>query len=129
MLDTSVARIDIKLRVQGKDEALGELIRFLAPRTVEGILQKLPHEGRAFLLKDGVYFALPLKIGFEKARKNVEAGTLAYWPLATAFCIFYSKTQTYSPVNVVGRITNNLHIFQKIVDGTRIKIALRARGK
>jgi hypothetical protein len=126
MMDQSTSRIDIKLIVQGKDEALGELIRFFAPRTVERIIKNLPYEGRTFVLKEGVYFSMPLKMGFEKSGKNVESGTIAYWPLANAVCIFYNETQTYSPVNKVGRIINNLELFKKIVNGMRIKIESRA---
>jgi len=121
-MDNSVSRIPLRLIVDGKGETKGELIRFLAPRTVERVLSMLPVEGRAALLKEGVYFEKSLSIGTEKAVSVVEARSLAYWPMASSICIFYGKTQTYSPVNIIGRVTGDLDLFKGLNSGTRIKI-------
>lgn len=103
-------------------EAEGELIRFMAPRTVEAILKSLPLEGRAALWKEEVYFEISVKMGGEKPAKTVEKGTLAYWPMGNAICIFYGETQPYSPVNVIGHLTKNLDLFEKVKSGTRLRI-------
>ena len=122
MSEKSISRTPVKIVVEGLGEAEGELIRYMAPRTVEAILRSLPLEGRAALWKEEVYFEIPVKIGGEKPAKTVKKGTLAYWPMGNAVCIFYGETQPYSPVNVIGLLTKNLDLFRKVKSGMRIKI-------
>lgn len=118
----SLSRIPIKIIVEATGEAEAELIRFYAPRTVEAILRKLPIEGRAALWKGEVYFEVPVKMGAEKSTSTVEAGTLAYWPLGSALCVFYGETQPYSPVSKVGKVTTNLELFRSVKSGTKIRV-------
>ena len=119
-----VSRIKIKFIIEGLGEAKGELIRFLAPRTVDMVVRKLPIEGRAALWKEEVYFETPIKMGEEKAKGTVEKGTIAFWPMGSAICIFYGQSQPYSPVNVLGKITKNLEMFSQVKSGTKIRVAL-----
>ncbi|MCW4053182.1 MAG: cyclophilin-like fold protein [Candidatus Bathyarchaeota archaeon] len=123
--EESITRVPIKFVVEGIGEADGELIRHLAPRTVGTIIKNLPMEGRAALWKEEIYFELPIGMGDEKAKPKVEKGTIAYWPMGSAMCIFYGETQPYSPVNIVGKITENLEIFASVKSGTRIKVTAR----
>jgi hypothetical protein len=118
----SVSRIPIKFTIEGIGEAEGELIRHLAPRTVDVISKRLPIEGRAALWKEEVYFQISVKMGKEKAEPTVEKGTVAYWPIGNALCIFYGETQPYSPVNIVGQVTNNLKLFERVKSGTKIMV-------
>ena len=122
MSDTSVSRIPIRLIIENTGEAEGELIRHLAPRTVDTILKKLPVEGRAALWKEEVYFEIPVAAGAEKAKPTVEKGDLAYWPMGKALCIFYGDSQPYSVVNIIGQITKNLELFRKVKSGTVVKV-------
>lgn len=122
MTERSVSRIPVRVVLEGLGEAEGELIRFLAPRTVEAILRKLPVEGRANVWKEEVYFEIPVKMGNEKAKKIVEKGMMAYWPLGNSICIFFGETQPYSPVNVIGKIDKNLELFEKVKSGMNVKI-------
>ena len=122
MSERSVSRTPIRIVAEGLGEAEGELIRYMAPRTVEAILRSLPLEGRAALWKEEVYFEIPVKMGGEKPAETVKKGTLAYWPMGNAVCIFYGETQPYSPVNVIGLLTKNLDLFRKVKSGMRIKI-------
>lgn len=118
----SVSRIPVKFRIEGTGEAEGELIRHLAPRTVDAIAKRLPMEGRAALWKEEVYFEMPMKMGKEKAESTVERGAIAYWPMGNALCIFYGQSQPYSPVNIVGQITKNLELFERVKSGTKIMV-------
>ena len=120
-LEKNLQRVPLKIFVTEKGETRGELIRFLAPRTVERLLVELPVEGRIALFKEGLYFEKPLNIGTEKAVREVEAGSLAYWPMANSICIFYEKAKPYSPVNIIGRITENLDLFKMLNSGTKIR--------
>ena len=123
MSTEEVSRIKVKFLIEGLGEAEGELVRFLAPRTVDTIVRKLPVEGRAALYKEEIYFEIPIKMGEEKAKPTVETGTIAFWPMGSALCVFYGKSQPYSPVSVLGKITQNLQIFKQVKSGTRIKVA------
>jgi len=117
-----ISRVKIKFVIEGLGEAEGELVRHLAPRTVDMIVRKLPIEGRAAVWKEEVYFEIPVRMGEEKAKATVEKGTIAFWPMGSALCIFYGESQPYSPVNVLGKVTKNLEIFSKVKSGTTIKV-------
>jgi hypothetical protein len=117
-----ISRIKIKFIVEGLGEAEGELVRFLAPRTIDMIVRKLPIEGRAALWKEEVYFETPIKMGEEKAKGTVEKGSIAFWPMGSAICIFYGDSQPYSPVSILGKITANLELFKQIKSGTKIRV-------
>jgi len=117
-----VSRVRIKLIIEGLGEAEAELARFLAPRTIDMIIRKLPVEGRAAIWKEEVYFETPIKMGEEKAKATVENGTIAFWPMGSAICIFYGVTQPYSPVNILGKITKNLELFKQVKSGTKIRV-------
>ncbi len=120
--ETEISRVRIKFVIDGLGEAEGELVRHLAPRTVDMIVRKLPIEGRAALWKEEVYFEIPVKMGEEKAKSTVEKGTIAFWPMGSAICVFHGETQPYSPVNILGTITKNLEVFSKVKSGTKIKV-------
>ena len=105
LMKGSSSRIRVRIVVNGVEEGEGELLRFRAPRTVEAILRRLPLEGRAALVKGGVYFEVPINMGREKAVKTVSSGTISFWPLGSALCFFCEDTGTYSPVNIVGQFT------------------------
>jgi len=118
----SISRIPIKIHVEGLGDSKGVLIRFLSPRTVDAIVRILPIEGRAALWRSEVYFELPLKLGVEKPKSMVKKGDLAYWPLGKAFCIFFEDMRPYSPVNLIGKITENIEVFSKIKSGLKIRV-------
>jgi hypothetical protein len=117
-----ISRVKVKFVVEGLGEAEGELVRFLAPRTIDMIVRKLPMEGRAALWKEEVYFETPIKMGEEKAKATVEVGTIAFWPMGSAICIFYGSSQPYSPVSILGKVTDNLELFKQTKSGTKIRI-------
>jgi hypothetical protein len=120
--ESDVSRYKVRLIAEGYGEAEGELIRFQSPMTVDNLAKALPFEGRAARWKEEIYFETPVKLGVEKAKNNVDVGTIAYRPMGSALCIFYGATQPYSPVNVVGKITSNLELFGTLKSGTKIRV-------
>jgi hypothetical protein len=120
--EAEISRIKIKFIIEGLGEAEGELVRFLAPRTIDTLVRKLPIEGRAALWKEEVYFETPIKMGEEKAKGIVEKGTIAFWPMGSAICIFYGESQPYSPVSILGEVTKNLELFSSVKSGTKIRV-------
>jgi hypothetical protein len=122
--EEEISRVKIKFIIEELGEAEGELVRFLAPRTVDTIVRKLPVEGRAALWKEEVYFEISVKMGEEKAKPTVETGTIAFWPMGSALCVFYGQSQPYSPVNILGKVTKSLELFKQVKSGTKIKVEL-----
>jgi len=117
-----VSSYKVRFIAESHGEAEGELVRFTSPMTVDNLAKALPFEGRAARWKEEVYFETPVKMGSEKAKSRVEVGTLAYWPMGSALCVFYGPTDPYSPVNVVGKITANLEMFRSLKSGTKIRV-------
>jgi hypothetical protein len=120
--EEDISRIRIKFILEGLGEAEGELVRFKAPRTIDMIVRKLPIVGRIALYKEEIYFEIPIKMGEEKAKRTVETGTIAFWPMGSALCVFYGQSQPYSPVSILGKITKNLDLFKKAKSGTAVKV-------
>jgi len=123
-IEGDVSRIKVKFIIENLGEAEGELVRFFAPRSIDTIVRKIPIEGRAALYKEEVYFETSLKMGEEKAKPTVEQGTIAFWPMGSAICVFYGKSQPYSPVSILGKITSNLELFKQVKSGTKIRVEL-----
>jgi hypothetical protein len=121
-LNESISRIEVQFTVEDVGNAKSELIRFLAPRTIDALLRSMPLNGITALNQDMVYFKAPINIGVEKPKTQVDPGTVAYWPMGSAICIFLNVTHPYSPMNIIGKIKDNLQIFQKINSGKRIKL-------
>ena len=117
-----VTRYRVRLVAEGFGEAEGELIRFYSPMTVDNLARALPFEGRAARWREEVYFETPVRMGTEKPKSKVEVGTMAYWPMGSALCVFYSPTDPYSPVNLVGKVTSNLEMFRSLKSGTKIRV-------
>jgi hypothetical protein len=122
--EEDISRIKIKFVIENLGEAEGEFIRFKAPRTIDMIVHKLPLSGRIALYKEEIYFEIPIKMGKEKAKPTVEAGTIAFWPMGSALCVFYGNSQPYSPVSILGKITKNLDLFKTAKSGMIIKVEL-----
>jgi len=120
--EAEISRIKIRFIIEGLGEAEGEFVRFLAPRTIDTLVRKLPIEGRAALWKEEVYFETPIKMGEEKAKGTVEKGTIAFWPMGSAICVFYGESQPYSPVSILGQVTKNLELFSRTKSGTKIRV-------
>ena len=87
-------------------------------------MRKIPLEGRIAVYKEEIYFEIPVKMGEEKAKSTVEKGTIAFWPMGSALCVFFGESQPYSPVSILGKITENLEIFAEVKSGTRVRVEL-----
>ncbi len=124
-LSGELSRFRIRFIIEGVGEAEGELNRLKAPMTVEAILRVLPITSNASVWRGKeVYFPIGIKRGAEKAKKEIEVGEIAYWPMGDSLCIFHDKIKPYSEVNLVGRITRGLELFRQVKQGTRIRVEL-----
>jgi hypothetical protein len=121
-LTTSVSRIPVRFVFEDGRKSEAELVRFHAPKTTDALLRRLPIEGRISRWKEEVYFESGITIGFEKPKSKVEVGTVAFWPMGAAICIFYGQTQPYSPVNIIGNVKSGLEIFGDVASGAKIRL-------
>ena len=121
-MSNEVSKVRVRFVIEGVGTAEGELVRHLAPRTVDTIVRALPLEGYASTWLEEVYFEVPVRLGREKAVRNVEKGTIAYWPAGSAICIFYGSSQPIEPVNPMGRITSGLELFARVRVGAKIRM-------
>jgi hypothetical protein len=118
----SVSRIPVRFVLEDRKQAEGELVRFYAPKTTDALLKRLPIEGRIARWKEEVYFQTGITVGLEKPKSKIEIGTIAFWPMGSAVCIFYGQTQPYSPVNILGAIKNGIEIFKDAAAGAKIRL-------
>jgi hypothetical protein len=118
----SVSRIPVRFVLEDGRQAEGELVRFYAPKTTDALLKQLPIEGRIARWKEEVYFETRITIGLEKPKSKIETGTIAFWPMGSAVCIFYGQTQPYSPVNIIGAVKSGIEIFKDAAAGAKIRL-------
>jgi hypothetical protein len=99
--------------------------------TAQKVWEALPLTGSANVWGDEVYFEIPVSAPQEPdARADVDVGTLAYWPVGSAFCIFYGPTpvshgsqpRAYSPVNILGSTLDDARILKGVTSGTAVTI-------
>ena len=120
-------RIKVVTKVTGTVEAV---MTSENPKTADAIWQALPIKGNANTWGDEIYFSTPVGLKEEKARAEVEVGSIAYWPPGKALCIFFGATpvsqhgepRAYSPVNVFAKIETNPAVFKKVRDGDEVTV-------
>ena len=121
-MSDSVSRIPVRFVLENGRKAEAELVRFYAPKTADAILRRMPIEGRIARWKEEVYFESDIKMGLEKPKSKIDTGTIAFWPMGSAVCIFYGQTQPYSPVNIIGVVKSGLEIFADVAAGSKIRL-------
>jgi len=114
------------------DESVSvELDDSQSPKTVKAILENLPIEVNINKWGQELYTdRTPIAAQEENAKSEISLLDVAFWPEGNALCLFYgstpiskdSKILPASPVNVVGRITSQQNIIDKVKDTTRVVI-------
>ncbi|MEM3012497.1 MAG: cyclophilin-like fold protein [Candidatus Hadarchaeales archaeon] len=107
------------------------------PLTEEALWKALPFEGTARRWGEEVYFEIPVEVGEEKGRREVEVGEVAYWPEGRCLCLFFGPTPAskdekpvaYSPVNVVGRVRGDPKVLGRIRTGEKLRVERGGRGE
>lgn len=99
--------------------------------TAEKIYEALPIEGIVNTWGDEIYFNIPIELSQEPdSRAEVEVGELGYWPVGSAFCIFFGPTpvskdekpRAASPVNIFGNVDGDAKILKKVPGGALVKV-------
>ncbi len=99
--------------------------------TARAILDALVIQGNAQRWGGEIYFSIPVSCEIEDDSRDVlDAGELAYWLPATAFCIFFGPTpasqgdeiRAASAVNIVGRLKGDFSALWDVPDGASVSI-------
>jgi hypothetical protein len=123
--------VDVRILVED-----GELLaRLDDSATAAAITEALPLEGTVNRWGEEIYFAIPVHVGEAlDARQDMAVGELGYWPMGTAFCIFFGPTpvstgsapRAYSNVNPFGRLdaaeAELRQLLARVTDGQEIKV-------
>jgi hypothetical protein len=124
----AVKKIMIEFGNVGVVEA--ELFDRVSPKTYDAFLKAMPFESNANTWGEEIYFDTPVQMTSENGKKKVEVGDIAYWPPGRSMCLFFGRTPAStgsepvaaSPVNVIGKITKNIELLNKVEGDTGIKV-------
>jgi len=123
------------MKIMIKCKSIGKVKAVLSdenPKTAKEFYDALPLSGRTYVWGEEIYFPLPVKeIKAENSREVVKKGEIAIWIENPSFCIFFGKTpvskekeiRAYSAVNVIGKISGNPDIFQKVRRNEEITVS------
>ena len=116
--------------IAGLENIIIELDDTNSPKTCASLLQSLPFSVNAHVWGEEIYTdESPIAQPEENAKDLVSINDVAYWPSGKAMCLFFGPTpigkkgeiKPYSPVNVVGKITDpDKSILKNFNDGTKI---------
>ena len=118
-------------RIQIKINDINLTAMLLETPTADAIYHAIPIKGFSQIWGDEIYFEIPVTLGEEpEAKEEVEVGDLAFWPVGSAFCIFFVRTpvsrgnkpRAYSPVNVFGKIEDNPEVLKMVKSQSLIEI-------
>jgi len=119
-----------KIKIKVKDlELEGE---FKDNECADRIKKVLPIESDFQTWGDEFYFSIGLEMGLDNtARREVDVGTIGYWPSGEALAIFFGPTPAStgekpvaaSDVNVVGKIENAAKL-KDVKDAEKIRVEL-----
>ncbi len=99
--------------------------------TAQEIWDILPVTTSACTWGNEVYFTIPVVMPeASDACATVDVGTVAYWPMRHALCVFYGPTpssqndrpRAYSPVNIVGRILDDAQKLHIVREGVGVRV-------
>ncbi len=126
---TELGDTDIQLEFvfEGNLILKGIINRIYAPLIVEEIKSKLPFEGRTALMRGEMKITLGISKGNAKPTNEVKKADIAYQPLGDSLDIYLSDKQTFSQVNVIGRIISDepdLEALSEVRRGSLVTIRL-----
>lgn len=119
MLDLSDTDIKIEFVFEGDLILQGFINRIHAPLIVEEITFRLPLEGRTAFMRDEMKITLGISKGNAKPTKDVRKADIAYQPLGDSLDIYLSDKQTFSQVNILGKITSDEADIDKLANVRR----------
>ena len=113
----------VAIEIEFDDEIVleGVLDRVLGPLIIADIKAATPIIGRAALMRGEMQVTIGIKRGNRRPTNDVKKGDIAYMPLGDNLCIYLKDTRTFSPVNILGKVTSDdvLEKLDRIRRGSR----------
>lgn len=114
--------IPFEILCNGEVVARGFIRRSLAPITASKLLEHMPIESRLFFLQDIAYILLDIRAPLENSVKELEEGSVFYWPLGKCLGISLKEQIFRYRVNPVGGIDEGLDRVVKLKQGSPVRI-------
>jgi hypothetical protein len=127
MVDLSDTDLVLDFVFEGGLTLKGVINRIHAPLIVEELKSRLPFEGRAAMMRGEMKITLGIVKGNAKPTKEVKRADIAYQPLGDTLDIYLNDGNTFSQVNILGRITSEeseLDELTKVRRGSLVSIKL-----
>lgn len=114
----------IKITIPNLGEALGELQRTRGPHLTEMLVRAMPIQSRG-LLRDNM-FVIPVSVVYaiEKPYQSVNKGDIVYDAKSKAIIIPLTAKNFDTKIAKIGKITQNLEMFESIRVSAGVKIEL-----
>ena len=127
-MNSDAGLVPIKIDLFGIGTLEGLFIRYIAPLSVDAIIDKLPFAMRGrFSFGSKKYWTLPglgiYKGPNSKSKKDVEIGDIIYNPKTDEIIIIIEKLQMPNKVNKVGEVNSNLELLLNARNGLNTKIS------
>ena len=117
----NMSAVNIEIEFDDGTVLKGVLDTVLGPLILADIKAAAPIEGRAALMRGEMQITIGIKRGNRRPTNEVKKGDIAYMPLGDNLCIYLKDTRTFSPVNILGKVTSDdvLENLSKIRRGSR----------
>ena len=117
----NASAINVEIEFDDGTVLKGVLDAVLGPLILADIKAAAPIEGRAALMRGEMQITIGIKRGNRRPTNEVKKGDIAYMPLGDNLCIYLKDTRTFSPVNILGKVTSDdvLENLDKIRRGSR----------
>jgi uncharacterized protein len=113
----SVSRLTAMLEIQGQGTIEYELIRHLAPLTINKVFNALPIADTVHFYDDKfAYMHTQLQVGGEKPRTTFKPGDIAFLTNSSSVCFFLQECRA-SPMNLMGMAKSSIEILSKCKAG------------
>ena len=113
----SVSRLTAMLEIQGQGTIEYELIRHLAPITINKVFNALPIADTVHFYDDKfAYMHTQLQVGGEKPRTTFKPGDIAFLTNSSSVCFFLQECRV-SPMNLMGMAKSSIEILSKCKAG------------
>ena len=114
----SVSRLTAMLEIQGQGTIEYELIRHLAPLTINKVFNALPIADTVHFYDDKfAYMHTQLQIGGEKPRTSFKPGDLAFLTNSSSICFFLQECSV-TPMNPMGMAKSSINLLSGIKVGS-----------
>jgi hypothetical protein len=103
----NMSAVNVEIEFDDGTILKGELDTVLGPLILADIKAAAPIEGRAALMRGEMQITIGIKRGNRRPTNEVKKGDIAYMPLGDNLCIYLKDTRTFSPVNILGKVTSD----------------------